>query len=298
MSKDRLSAIKSLIENARHASSLHMTEVSQWDGLVRAGTLPDSSCLPGYIPYIGRDYFSTRTRGRRILAYAMSQNLYPDKDYVRAWAESWHNGDGRESLDRQNLGFESNGSTVMYPFDTGHIPILCAIIRSIMSENSSTGNCSIYQEVAATNLSKYSFRDNQDDTTDLGISHRNCWEWYSKEEVQLLDPNYILCCGELVHGVVSEGVREFPEDQRPVVLNVIFPGIQNINLHYRKDSAPSSFRDAVPGMLCEKDLNHTVDYTTVMGKSDPRLRDVLNRDMFYFSRMHAYLIEQIEGLIR
>ncbi len=147
-----------LLEHARLKSHEVLSTVEAWPGIVNYQVNRTERCLPGYIPYIGSSYFSPRTRERRILAYALSQNLRPEYGFAKEWARSWHTGNGLDALDRQNRHFAATGRVMMHPFDTGHIPILASLLRSHLCSQLPRETESIYSEIAATNLSKFSFR--------------------------------------------------------------------------------------------------------------------------------------------
>lgn len=73
-------AHRALLRNARIISRQHEHEVAAWPGVVQHRIDNTLRCLPGYIPFIGRHYFDDRIQGRKILAYALSQNVSPDSD--------------------------------------------------------------------------------------------------------------------------------------------------------------------------------------------------------------------------
>ena len=286
MSTDTWQSIRrELLNNARRVSVEGANEIEQWAPVKAHGT----EFLPAYIPYIGSDYFSCRTHGQRILAYALSQNLRETDPSAHEWAQDWRQGDGQWALDRQNIAFQTCGTARMHPFDTGHIPILASLLRSAASGRCPDRDESIYPEIAATNLSKFSFRtEDGRRATDKLDALRRCWEWFSELEVKLLRPGYILCCGRRVHDIVSAGVAEVWPDGgcRPLVLYVPFPGLLVINSRYRKELGPEhlSFEEMAL-RIAGTDLDHSVD-------RDLTLREVLQRDQYYFTEMHRTMDKQ------
>lgn len=277
---------QALLTNARRMSRLHQAEIERW----RPVKAKDTDFIPGYIPYIGVDYFRRRTGGRRILTYALSQNLRKDDSFACRWAQDWQHGSGDLALDRQNRAFaEKRGRASMHPFDTGHIPILAAILRWVAEDD--TGRCrhSIYPEMAATNLSKFSFRTKDGrKTTDSPESLRACWEWFSRREVELLRPDYILCCGNHVYRIVSHAISaEFSSASTcPKVIRISFPSAQVINSHsrhYAKAARRGDLRAAdIKKMMPADDLRLCVKRGT---KNEMPLADVICRDEFYFAAM-------------
>ena len=276
-------AKQTLLTNARRMSRLHQAKIEQW----RPVKAKDTEFIPGYVPYIGIDYFTGSTGGRRVLAYALSQNLRKDDSFACRWAEDWRHSSGDLALDRQNRAFaEKKGRASMHPFDTGHIPVLAAILRSVAGDD--TGRCrhSIYPEMGATNLSKFSFRTKGGrNTTDSLESLRACWEWFSRREVQLLRPDYILCCGGDVHKIVSQAISAecSSESTCPTVIQISFPSARVINRYYRKPPRRGHLRAAdIKKMMPADDLGLCVKRGP---KNEMPLADVICRDEFYFAAM-------------
>ena len=278
-------ARKALLRNARKASKEHMDDVLNWKGLVKVPVDGGRFPLPGYIPYIGCQYFGSRTKGHRILAYALSRNIRPDDVFAERWAKNWHSDDGRTALDRQH---ESEVRAAMLPFDSGHIPVLCAMLRAIVSQASGAPSGSIYDEIAATNLSKFSFRHGSR-TTDSFTSLQRCWEWFSKEEIRLLQPDFILCLGNAVTRIVKGGLAEWknPGFRLPKLLKAAFPSLQVINRSYRKEPAHKVLSDKrILGFLTEKDRKRQVAHNHT-------LAEIVERDRYYFPEMFRRMEKQL-----
>ncbi|MCJ7544227.1 MAG: hypothetical protein MUP47_06630 [Phycisphaerae bacterium] len=284
---NRQTVCQELRENARKASVDHEKEVETWTGLVRTD---EGDFIPGYIPYIGSNYFGPETEGRRILAYALSQNLNGTEDYAKAWAR-----DREKGLDRQNI--QPCGRAAMHPFDTGHIPILASLLRSLVCGTAPHGDQSIYREIAATNLSKFSFR-NQDwrRTEDRESSLRCCWEWFSRREVELLHPNYIICCDQRVFRIVQDGLAglRLPPTIAPRVLKVAFPSLQVINSHYHRkrmsEEEAKTHEADVKSRVAPCDLAMQVQHNLTIG-------DVIARDVCYFAKMLAKMRAQCQSTV-
>jgi hypothetical protein len=278
-----------LIQNARRSSEQYLDEVSQWKGLVKAKVDDKKLSLPGYIPYIGSKYFNSSSEGRRILTYAMSQNLDGNSNSVKKWADNWYEGDGRLALDRQNLCYEKNNGTEMHPFDTGHVPVLCALLRSLLSKGPVV-SISIYDEIAATNLSKFSFRTVRGHTTDEKESHERSWEWFSKEEINALRPDVILCLGNMVFSVISKKLHGWTHvnGHAPLTLKVSFPSLRVINRYYRRQISLKDTRlDDILSTLSNADLDRPVE--------NGSLRRVIERDASYFATMYDRIQEQLRA---
>jgi len=287
--QQRQKAIKDLIENAQAVSDDQgkMSTIQKLPGIVTTKVDGQTVLLPGYIPFIGKKYFHPHTKGRRILAYALSQNLRPNAEHTLKWAENWVKSDGLIALNRQNVSFESSGRSplaMMHPFDTGHIPILCGLLRHLLKlgGRGSQSFFSIYDEIAATNLSKFSFRTASGRrTTDRLDSLRYCWEWFSLSELSILKPDYILCAGEAVYKVVREGL---PTKSNIFPIKVAFPSLQVINRWYRKPGKPDT--SYLLSEFSEEDLNRRV-------KQRKALREVIERDWYYFEQMYESMREQL-----
>lgn len=283
MMKVRNDVRTSLIQNARRISEEYQNEILKWKDIVLAEIDRRKHFLPAYIPYIGSQYFAEHTEGHRILAYALSQNLTQGANWTKEWAVNWHKGDGEIALDRQNHAYETNnGHAAMHPFDTGHIPILCAMVKSLVTKNTSMISISIYNEIAATNLSKFSFRRNNK-TIDNEECLRRCWEWFSQKEFELLKPNYILCVSSSVYNIVREGIRQMQMEGHsiPAVLKVAFPSLRVINRWYRKKRTHDHLKPGeILAFLSENDRK--------------RLTHVVERDDYYFAEMYDRLKRQMQ----
>jgi hypothetical protein len=258
--------------------------------------------LPGYVPFIGVDYFSEQTQGRRILAYAMSQNLRGNENFAVGWAQDFQSGTGVEALDRQNRRYSAPRSRcisiMMYPFDTSHVPILCAIVRHLLDE-AKANESSIYSEISATNLSKFSFcTTDHRKTQDCDESFLRCWDWFSRLEIEVLEPDYILCCGKRVSRIVRTKIQEVKDGLRaPVLLDVAFPSLRVINKWYRKQkenevSSKDECIARIMAMLSQDDLNLRIKCKS---PKDVTVKDVIARDIWYFASMHESLRDQLKG---
>ncbi|MBI5527011.1 MAG: hypothetical protein HY897_11810 [Deltaproteobacteria bacterium] len=261
-----------LVDNARRISVDHQVEIESWDPVK-----PGGNFLPAYIPYIGADYFSPRTKGCRILAYALSQNISKSDGFAVEWAHDWKEGTGTVALDRQN----QNGGVAMHPFATGHIPILAYLLRSLAFGRKPGDGESIFWEIAATNLSKFSFRSSNGKwTTDNYTSLRRCWEWFSRLEVEQLDPDFILCCDHRVYNIVQVHVPAASKKAR--VILVAFPSLRVINRHYRKTRFHEGHLRApqIKERIAAVDLDRSVDHGRTISQ-------VIDRDEYYFAEMFA-----------
>lgn len=278
---EREKAINALIKNVRYVSTSKKGEVLSWLNIVTAvGKGVGDGYIPSYIPYIGKDFFSQKLEGTRILIYALSQNLKSTGLAEKKWAESWYKGD-KEALDRQNCSYAKKGKSIMmHPFDTGHLPVVSAmLLEQLGRKPSSLG--SIYDVVAATNLSKYSFR-NASRTTDSNESLSKCLEWFTKYEIEILKPDYIVCAGNAVRRTLNklEGVK---------IVKVAFPSLQVINRWHKKYKACKKYKpDEILSMLPKNDHEKDVDYK---GKN---LRYIIERDFVYFSNMYSEIDRQLK----
>lgn len=279
---EREKAINALIKNARDMSTSRKSEVLGWPNIVTAVGKGDGY-IPGYIPYIGKDFFSKKLEGARIIIYALSQNLKSDMDLAKDWATSWHEPDKDEkALNRQNCSYEKEGKGIMmHPFDTGHLPVIAAMLLEQLGKNPNS-LASIYDVVAATNLSKYSFRNASGRTTDCNESLNKCLEWFTQYEIEILKPDYIICAGNAIWGMLNklEGVK---------IVKVAFPSLQVINSGHRKYKGCKEYEsDEILSMVPKNDLEKDVDYK---GKN---LRDVIKRDPEYFSNMYSEIDKQLK----
>lgn len=276
-----------LVANARKASTDHRAEIETWHPVRADGR----DFIPGYIPYIGAEYLHPRTTGCRILAYALSQNFGENWEESRKWARDWREGDGMLALDRQNRYLPK--SIMMHPFDTGHIPILASLLRSIVSGRLPKDLESVYPEIAATNLSKFSFRtDDKRKTIDNDNSLRQCWKWFSSAEVGVMRPTHIICCGERSFRIIHEGLPTlFPSPEAPPkVVRVAFPSLLVINGHYHRKRVPEGEHRGM-----EAEVKERVARSDWVRPVDHRLtvETVICRDVYYFWKMFQDMKTQL-----
>jgi len=278
---EREKAINALIKNARDVSASRKNEVLDWPNIVTADGKGDGY-IPGYIPYIGKDYFSQKLEGARILIYALSQNLKSDMDLAKDWATSWQEPDENEkALNRQNCSYAKEGKSIMmHPFDTGHLHVVAAMLLDQLGKKPSSWG-SIYDVVAATNLSKYSFR-NSGSTTDSNKALNKCFEWFTRYEIEILKPDYIICAGDTVYNALSKlnGAK---------TVKIAFPSLRVINRRHKKYKARIKYKsDEILSMLPKNDHEMDVDYK---GKN---LRYIIERDFVYFSNMYSEINRQLK----
>ena len=283
---EREKAINALIKNARCVSKHKKSEVLSWPNIVKAsGDGVGNGYIPGYIPYIGKDFFSQKLKGTRILIYALSQNLKSDMGIAKDWATSWHEQDKDDkALNRQNCSYAKEGKSIMmHPFDTGHLPVVAAMLLDQLGKKPSSLG-SIYDVVAATNLSKYSFR-NASVTTDRNEALNKCLEWFTRYEIEILKPDYIICAGDIVYNVLRElnGAK---------TVKIAFPSLRVINRWHKKYKACKKYKpDEILSMLPKNDHEKDVDYK---GKNS---RYIIERDFVYFSNMYSEIDRQLKCIL-
>jgi len=280
----RKQALDVLVDNARRVSEEHREEIIKWSRIVRGKVDGKLAFLPGYVPYVGKSYFDAKAR---ILVYAMSQNLSDDRELAKKWATEWTQGDKSLALDRQNIWYDDNSPdaprAVMHPFDTGHVPILCGLLSSLLTDNAPPPS-NIYDSIAATNLSKFSFRNTRNRTCDSTRSFKECWRWFSEVEIRELVPDAILCLGNRVYNAVNNAVKTLESSSRPRVFKAAFPSLLVINRWFKTEQNHSPLS---PCPLSEADLRKSVDY-----KKGGSVADILERDDTYFRTMREWFKKQ------
>lgn len=276
---ERDKAINDLINNARKASEEHEKDISDLK--------PVNKNLPGYIPYIGKEYFSDKIQGKRILIYALSQNIKPNSDFAKPW-ENWDVG-----LNRQNLAYygkyekEGKIGIEMHPFDTGHLPVIAAMLLDLLGiqTNKLGGICDF---VSATNLSKFSFRKNQNrDTTDKKESLEKCFDWFSNCEIKVLEPDYIMCAGKSVYNTLKE--KYFLINQNIKIIKIIFPRLPQVVTKKLKNQDRINTKELL-NLFSQNDRDKKVDYK----KYNRNLEYVIERDRIYFSNMYSEIEKQLK----
>ncbi len=105
MTDRRKQALDILVDNAQRVSEEHREEVIKWSGIVRGKVNGKVAFLPGYVPYVGKSYFDAK---KKILVYAMSQNLSDNSKLAGKWATEWTQGDKSLALNRQNIWYDDS----------------------------------------------------------------------------------------------------------------------------------------------------------------------------------------------
>jgi hypothetical protein len=136
----------------------------------------------------------------------------------------------------------------------------------------------IYDSIAATNLSKFSFRNTRNRTCDSTGSFKECWKWFSGPEIRELVPDAILCLGNRVYSVVNNAVKALEDSQRPRVFKAAFPSLLVINRWFKVER---NHPQLSPCPLSEADRRKSVAY------NDSNVEYVLGRDDKYFRAMLA-----------
>ncbi len=282
---DRTQAIQILIENARFVSTTYRTTAETWDGLVSPIVNNKKLFIPGYIPYIGKKYINAKPK---ILIYALSQNLSKNDSISIDWAQNWASKDDIEinnALDRQNIYYDKSGNIMMAPFDTGHLPVVAGILYYLL--NSVKNKINIFKLIAATNLSKFSFRDGNK-TTDNRNSLLKCFEWFTIKELEVLNPDHIICVGDDVFNVINNGINK-----QKININLIkisFPSSQVINSKFKDNKSNLTLKtlNIIKSMFTDSVLNKQSSY-----KNKKTIENIIDRDKYYFMAMFDSIKKQL-----
>lgn len=277
----RIEIEKALLKNAEFKTKENEQEIKLWKGLVFS---KDKLFVPGYIPYIGNEYCNSKPK---IINYALSQNLHPDYKFVVRYANNWKsNNNIEESLNRQNNSFKDSGLIQMHPFDTGHLPILSGILIYLTTKDI---NINPLSKISATNLSKFSFRDGNNNTTDDEVSLNKCFNWFTKLELEILNPDYIICAGNKVFDIIKKNVGNLNINSKPI--KIAFPNNLVINRYYKKSLTTNEEKIlAIINSIFSTDfLNRKSSY-----KNKSKLVDIIKRDEYYFVKMFELIEQQIK----
>ena len=278
---NRIEIEKALLKNAEFVSKENEQEIKLWKGLVLS---KDKLFIPGYIPYIGNEYLDSKPK---ILIYALSQNLYPEYDIAIRYANNWESQNNiEEALNRQNTAFKNSGIVQMRPFDTGHLPILSGILFFLITKEK---NIDPLNKISATNLSKFSFRGVNNDTTDSEISLNKCNNWFSRLELETLNPDYVICAGERVFNIMKKNKTKLEFNIKPILVK--FPSDRVINRYYKKALTANDKRtlELINSIFSSEFLNRESSY-----KNKKKLVDIIKRDGYYFVKMFELIENQIE----
>lgn len=276
---NRIEIEKALLKNAEFISKEKEQEIKLWNGLVLS---KDKLFIPAYIPYIGNDYLNSKPK---IINYALSQNLSPDYDFVVKYANNWKTRNNiEEALNRQNNSFGNSGMVQMHPFDTGHLPILSGILIYLTTKDT---NIDPLSKISATNLSKFSFRDKNNSTSDDEISLNKCYNWFTKMELETLNPDYVICAGDRVFNIIRKNIIKQGINSKPILVK--FPSLQVIN--GLKKSLSNDDEDKINliiSIFSTEFLNRKSIY-----KNKKKLVDIIKRDGYYFVKMFESIEKQI-----
>ncbi len=272
-----------LLKNAKDKSIEYEQEIKMWENLVLA---KKELFIPGYIPYIGKNYLNVKTK---IMVYALSQDIYPDDELIIQFADNWKNKQNiTESLDRQNISFRDKKEVIqMRPFDTGHLPILSGILIFLISKKNELNPI---DDISATNLSKFSFRNQRNRTTDNEKSLNKCFCWFSQQELNILRPDYIICAGNRVFNIMKKNIDKLNINSKPI--KVKFPSLQVINRYYRKNLT-DNYAKTLENIISIFSKDFLIRNVTYKNK---RIIDIIHRDAYYFIEMYKLMESQIENL--
>jgi hypothetical protein len=276
---NRIEIEKALLKNAEFISKENEQEIKRWNGLVLS---KDKLFIPGYIPYIGNEYLDSKPK---IINYALSQNLSSNNDFVVRYANNWKTRNKiEEALNRQNNSFKNSGMVQMHPFDTGHLPILSGILIYLSTKDT---NINPLSKISATNLSKFSFRDENNGTSDNEISLNKCYDWFTKKELETLNPDYVICAGDRVFNIIRKNIIQQGINSKPILVK--FPSLLVIN-GFKKSLTTDD----------EKKINHIISIFSTeflnrksSYKNNRKLVDIIKRDGYYFVKMFESIEKQI-----
>jgi len=138
---DRKSIITALVD---HHSSQEYRPEDYYHNVIDT----DGRYLGPYVPYIGKHYFNAKPR---LLIYAMTQNLSSNERLMHSWLNSQDRGMLRQYKD------EVTKRIHVYPYDTGHLKVIAAMVFSLYQGTSFKSTDDISDLVAVTNFVKFSF---------------------------------------------------------------------------------------------------------------------------------------------
>lgn len=276
---NRIEIEKDLIKNAESISIEKEQIIKQWKGLVLS---KDKLLIPGYIPYIGTDYLESQLK---IMNYALSQNLNPDCCFVTEYANNWKNRDNIEdALNRQNKSFDKSGKVQMHPFDTGHLPILSGLLIFLITKKTDIAPINL---ISATNLSKFSFRNENNATSDNEISLNSCYDWFAKKELDILSPDYVICAGDRVFNIITKNIISQGMSSKPILVK--FPSLQVINGLKKSLTIECKEQiDFIISIFSADFLNRKSSY-----KNNKKIIDIIKRDSYYFVKMFESIEKQL-----
>ena len=195
--------------------------VSQYECSVHTNLNGKTVYLPAYVPYIGPSYFEYRPR---ILCYAINQNLSRHTRWTKEWVSRWAN-DFDCAQDRLNNAAHEGVPIPIRPYVEGFIPLTALIsISHWIKRNGGTLPQMIDDVISVTNFVKFSTAQDASSSSIPNIWWKECGSAYVRHEIQVLQPDIILCFGQRTIKEISHvlNIGSLSKSE-PKVLSCRFP---------------------------------------------------------------------------
>ena len=243
--------------------------------------------LGSYIPYIGKDYFRTKPQ---VLIYAMSQNLARTTGSITRWRNRPDQGMLRQYY------YPEKPSVSITPYDDGHLKIIAALALDAYPNTNYKSSDNVGDKIAVTNFVKFSFYRQKEDGSHLDANpprdiYDAMWRYYTKYEVELLQPDFIIGAGNDVAAAMKRGLKQ--EIRHTPFIKIPFPGRINLSCRWvpvGKRLIRTKGYDPEPDKLSL--------YSILRGTPDKArlIRKAIQVDWYYFKIMKERIAEKADRL--
>ena len=282
--------MQSDVEIAKAALIWHHSQQSyapqdHYDNVVNA----NGEYLGPYIPYIGKLYFNSTPR---VLIYAMSQNQARTPGAVTAWRKRPDKGMLRQYHNPENPGVS------ITPYDDGHLKVIAALALDAYPNTDYKPSDNVNDKIAITNFVKFSFYRQKGDGGHLDANppldiYDTMWRCYSKYEVEVLQPDFIIGVGNDVANALRRGLQQ--DGNHTALVRIPFPGRLNLNSRW----VPKGKR-LIRNEGYEPEPDKLGLRALVQGAPDKArlISNAIQVDWYYFREMKEYISEKVTGLSR
>jgi len=239
--------------------------------------------LGSYIPYIGKDYFQTKPR---VLIYAMSQNLARTTTSITRWRKRDDKGMLRQYY------YPEKQSASITPYEDGRLKIIAALALEAYPDTNFRASDNVHDKIAVTNFVKFSFYRQKKNGSHLDANpprdiYDTMWEYYTKYEIELLQPDLIIGVGNDVAAALKRGLKQ--EAWNTPSIKIPFPGRINLNAVWVPEGKRKIRKghDPEPDKLSLRAL--------LQGTPDKAglIRKAIQVDWYYFREMKKRIAENV-----
>lgn len=217
----------------------------------------------------------------------MSQNLALTTGAVTAWRKRPDRGMLRQYY------YPEKPSVSITPYDDGHLKVIAALTLDAYPNTNYKPSDNVSDKITITNFVKFSFYRQKEDGGYLDANppqdiYDTMWRCYSKYEVELLQPDFIVGVGNDVATALRKGLQE--DGKHTSLIKIPFPGRLNLNSRWvpeGKRLIRMESHDPEPDRMNLRILlQGTPDRKGLISKA-------IQVDWYYFREMKKYIAEKV-----